>query len=78
VRGEQAESLERELYRELPTQHLLKGRQAKARARFGTTDDVAFDVEELGICVVHLTWRTETDPNHPWTLRVVELPDMDA
>ena len=74
----EAAGLERELARELPEGHVLHGRVARAVAVGGNGDDVAFEVEGAGLCVVHLTWRIETDPRWPWTTFVEALSEIDA
>lgn len=71
------EPLARELAREMPPGHVLHGRRLRAVARRVDDDDVAFEVEGAGLCVVHLTWRVETDPGWPWTTFVDALPEDD-
>jgi hypothetical protein len=60
-----AETLTRELFRELPRNHVLAGVEVRAVARRRDSDDVAFRLTDGRLCVVHLTWRAETDPAWP-------------
>lgn len=66
--------LERELQRELPTGHVLQGHAALAIARRQARDDVVFVLDDGRICVVHLTWSVETNPNWPYCFFVREFP----
>lgn len=77
VSRSEAESLERELARELAQGHPLRGRSWRAVARRGDSDDVAFEVTPGGLCVVHLTYREETDSRWPASEFVEHLPDGD-
>lgn len=74
----EAAGLERELARELSEGHVLHGRVARAVAVGGDGDDVAFEVDGVGLFIVHLTWRIESDPRWPWTTIVDALPETDA
>jgi hypothetical protein len=78
VTGEEASTLERELARGLPSGHALKGLPIKATARREDCDDVAYVLEEGTLCVVHLTWRVETDPRWPHCEFVTGLREDDA
>ncbi|MBK6580737.1 MAG: hypothetical protein IPG17_32225 [Sandaracinaceae bacterium] len=78
VSGTEAATLERELARELPTGHVLKTLRVRAIARRFDCDDVAFEVEDGRRCVVHLTWRVDTDPLWPRCVFVKELPERNA
>lgn len=77
VAGDEAETLELELRRELPSSHVLQGRLVRAVARRVDCDDVAFEVEGAGLCIVHLTWRRESDSEWPFTIFVEALPESD-
>jgi hypothetical protein len=77
VAGDQAERLERELARELPSGHPLRGHTFKAHARRDDRDDVAYLLNDGRICVVHLTWNVETDPRWPSFEVVKGLADED-
>jgi len=74
---DQALKMERELQRELPAGHALYGYTTRAVARGTDCDDVAFVVDGARLCIVHLTWRAETDPRWPHTLFVDTLPEDD-
>jgi hypothetical protein len=74
----EATELDRELLRELGDGHPLRGRPAHAVARRDDCDDVAFDVEGAGLCVVHLTWAREADARWPRFEFVQSLPSNDA
>lgn len=78
VGGHEAAGLERELRRELPDGHALHGRLVRAVARGEDCDDVAFRVEDAGLCIVHLTWRIETDPQWPHAVFAEALPEGEA
>jgi hypothetical protein len=73
----EADLLGRELLRELGEAHPLHGRSARAVARRDDCDDVAFDVDGSGLCVVHLTWATANDARWPKFEFVQSLPDDD-
>ena len=77
VEGSVAARLEGELRREIPVGHALHGREVRAVARRDDRDDVAFEVADLGLCVVHLTWQRETDPRWPHAVFVAELTGED-
>lgn len=77
ISGREAETLERELLRELPTGHVLTMLPVRAFARRLDRDDVAFELEDGRRCVVHLTWRVEADPDWPHWAFVNELPEDD-
>lgn len=77
ISGREAENLERELLRELPTGHVLKLLPVRAFARRLDRDDVAFELDDGRRCVVHLTWSVETDPDWPHWSFVDELPEDD-
>ena len=77
LRPEEARAAERELHRELAPGHLLYGRSALALATGSHPDDVAFDVDGLGLCVVHLTWSAESSTVWPVAERVDVLPNVD-
>jgi hypothetical protein len=74
----EATQLGRELLRELAEGHPLRGRPARAVARRDDCDDVAFDIDGVGLCVVHLTWAREPDAQWPRFEFVQTLPDDDA
>lgn len=67
VTDRDAEVLERELAREL-----------RAVARRFDRDDVAFELDDGSLCVVHLTWKVERDPRWPQCDFVSELPEDEA
>jgi hypothetical protein len=74
-----AEALTQELLRELPIGHVLTGVQVRAVARRRDNDDVAFKLDDGRLCVVHLTWRAETDPEWPRAEFVVDpLPVSES
>ena len=75
VTADEAHALERELARELPVGHALKGRSARAVARRLECDDVAFQLGDGRLCVVRLTYAVERDPIWPHTRFVSELPE---
>ena len=75
IDGQEAAALEEELRRELPAGHVLHGRQVRAIARRDDCDDVAFEVVDAGLCIVHLTYERETDPLAPPALFVERLPE---
>ncbi len=75
VTGDEAHTLELELARELPVGHALKGLIARAVARRLECDDVAFQLDDGRLCVVHLTYAVERDPVWPHTRFVSELPN---
>jgi hypothetical protein len=63
------EPLVRELEKELPPQHVLRGVSVVPVARRIDCDDVLFATTDplKPLAVVHLTYSTETDPNWPHT-----------
>ena len=73
----EAEALEHELRREVPTGHVLKGLRCLAVARNVTCDEVAFVLDDGRVCIVHLTWRVERDPRWPQVTFVAEFPEED-
>jgi len=73
----EAAQLAAELGRELVDGHPLHGREARVVARRDDCDDVAFEVEGAGLCVVHLTWTGPGDPRWPRFEIVVRLPEDD-
>jgi len=77
VDSHEAERLEHELARELPAGHILKERTVRAHLRRDDRDDVVFAVEGAGLCLVHLTWRAESDPRWPRSEFIDALPDDD-
>ncbi len=78
VFGSEAASLEGELARELRSDHPLFGRRARALARRTDCDDVAFEVEPGGLCVVHLTWTKESGVRWPRYEFVDRLPEVET
>jgi hypothetical protein len=78
VGDEDAAGLERELARELPDGHVLKGVSVRAIARRFDQDDVVFRLEDGRLCVVHLTWNVEREPAWPSTSFVAKLPVDDV
>lgn len=70
--------LERELARELPAGHVLKNCTVRALARRLDRDDVVFELEDGRRCVVHLTWKIETDPRWPRYEFVRAWPDEES
>jgi hypothetical protein len=63
------DSFVRELERELPPQHVLRGATVVAVARRIDCDDVLFATTDpmKPLAVVHLTWSIETNPTWPHT-----------
>jgi hypothetical protein len=59
----------KQLQRELPTGHILKGEHVTAIGRREDCDDVLFALEDGRVAVVHLTWSDKTGPDtdFPWT-----------
>ncbi len=55
-----------ELESELHEAHKLHGKKVKFIARVSTSDDVAFELTDGSIAVVHLTYTKESSPNFPW------------
>lgn len=78
VSGTEARGLERELARELPAGHVLKGAHVRAVARRLDCDDVAFELDDGRMWVVHLTWIVESDSLWPHSELVGVLPEDDA
>ena len=74
----EASALERELARELPQGHVLKGLRLRANSRLHDRDDVAYVLDDGRICVVHLTWNVESDPDWPYCEFVAELHDDES
>jgi hypothetical protein len=70
----EAQILERELARELPEGHALKQIEVRVVARRLDRDDVACELGDGRLCVVHLTWNVETDPRWPRSEVVSVLP----
>ena len=66
-----------ELRRELAPVHVLHGRTVTAVARRCDSDDVAFLVDGARLCVVHLTWRVETQPEWPCAMFIDTLDEWD-
>jgi hypothetical protein len=58
-----------ELAREVCCGHILFGAKVEAVALRVDRDDVLFEVQFAGmpLAVVHLTWRTESNPSRPTT-----------
>ena len=76
--ADEAKHFETGLRREVPAGHVLFERVVRAAFTGGDhPDDVAFHVDGVGLCIVHLTWRTETDPHWPYTRFVDALPESD-
>ena len=61
-------ALEVELRRELSPGHILHGKTVVAKAVGNDPDDVVFQLEDGHFAAVHLTWKTESDVNWPFTL----------
>lgn len=78
VKDEEAARLEVELARELSSDHPLQGRTARAVARRDDRDDAAFEMDPGGLCVVHLTYRVESDPRWPSYVFTPTLPEDEA
>ncbi|WP_293476853.1 hypothetical protein [Phenylobacterium sp.] len=62
---EERRSLEAELVREMPLEHVLFGRSARLLARHEGRDDFLFRIDGSEVAQVHLTWSVETDPFFP-------------
>jgi len=62
-------SLEKELAKELSSEHKLYGKKVKAIGKREDNDDVLFEIGDKEMAVVHLTWRgkKEGSPNFPIT-----------
>lgn len=75
----EASSLEKELYEEVGTSHVLYGKKVTAIGRRFDCDDVLFQVHdaEFKYAVVHLTYSTETEENpiFPHTTIYIDLND---
>jgi hypothetical protein len=67
VRGDDALGLVAELRREMPKGHALFDRKLYPLGRHRSRDDVLLRTvgADAKLWVVHLTWRTETDPRWP-------------
>lgn len=74
----EAWQLRRQLLLELAEGHPLRGRPARAVARRDDCDDVAFQIEGSGLCIVHLAWAPALDPRWPTFEFVQSLPEDDA
>jgi hypothetical protein len=73
----EAARLARELLSELAEEHPLHGRAARAVARRIDCDDVAFEIDSSGLCVIHLTWAGKGDMQWPRFELVEQLPEDD-
>ncbi len=82
---EEGRELERELKREVPEAHVLKGRDVRAVAARKLRKEVLYWLpQEKRWSVVHLTWTREHDPRWPttvlcdtWREVLEELGDRD-
>ena len=74
VTPSEASTLEHKLSRAVCAGHLLAGRAARARARRVDCDDVVFEVAGTGLCLVHVTWKVETDAGWPRVESLNEMP----
>ncbi len=63
----QKSRFEAELYREIPSGHVLLGQKVKVLARRGRRDDFLFELADGRLARVHLTWAVETNPIWPAT-----------
>ncbi len=63
---ERRNSVEKELERELPIDHVLAGRSIRAVAARADHDDILFEVLGMGYAVVHLTWSGHRESNPAW------------
>lgn len=71
----QAIGFEDELRRECVPGHVLHGLEVRAVATADWSDDALFELEDGRWALVHLTWKTETDPKWPAT---AIYPDFEA
>lgn len=70
-------SLLRELHRELPEGHILRGRTCKPLAVLvRDPDTVAIELDCGGYAAVHLTWHKEADPKWPHTTLYETLDEL--
>ena len=71
----EAKCLEKELRRELPRGHALRGRSVRALASH--VDDILFEISDspTRYAVVHLTWNRETRPEWPHTVFYASLDE---
>ncbi len=62
--------LEGQLKREVSADHVLSGEAVRLLARRSDTDDALFELADVRVAEVHLTWRRtrETDPRWPGTV----------
>ena len=72
---EQARGFEAELRRECIEGHVLYGLEVRAVATADWSDDALFALEDGRWALVHLTWKTETDPGWPATML---YPDYES
>jgi hypothetical protein len=77
IEASEAATCEAELRREMPVGHALHGREVRAVARRDDSDDVAFEVADAGLWIVHLTWQRETNLRWPHAVLVRRLPEHD-
>ena len=67
LRGDESVNVLAEVHREIPPGHVLAGRKLFPVARHRGRDDVLLRTigTDAKLWEVHLTWRTETDPEWP-------------
>jgi hypothetical protein len=77
VEETRGQRLEQELSRELPLEHALAGKIARAVAVRADRDDVLFELADGRYAVVHLTWsgHRESSPHWPATEVFSSLQD---
>ncbi|WP_291843246.1 hypothetical protein [Maricaulis sp.] len=75
VQEVQAAGFEDELRRECVPGHVLYGLEVRAVATADWSDDALFEQEDGRWALVHLAWRTETDPKWPGT---AIYPDLES
>lgn len=79
ITPKEAAAFQRELQREISTEHAVFGLPLRAIARHGNQDDYLFatgESPEGPVYVVHLTWSVESDPQWPWTMRYESLSEF--
>lgn len=76
--AEEALGFEKELAREVCSEHILADVSVKCIARRNSRDDFLFQVEsgDSEYAVVHLTWSREDSADWPWTKLFKNIDDF--
>ena len=72
---EDGASLLKELKREMPWGHQLRGKDLTVFARADYHDDIALVLPDGSIAEVHLTWNKERDPAWPYVSGPMSFAD---